>query len=325
VIHLLDIDPELASRLREDDRAEARERLTLRTETIAAGAWALSDEDPRTHPVGLFVLDGLLQREVRLAGRSSLQLVGSGDLVLPMPNPSEFLDATINWQASVDTEVAVLDDRLQAPLALWPGLALGLLERGGQQLTRLAVQTAITQLPRVEDRLEATFWDLADRWGHVTRLGIHLPLQLTHEVLARLVGGRRPTISLALAALAEREIVIRQPDGSWLIVAHEPSLGSDAAPEPSPMIAPTAPPEPTNVVAPPSWGPAEREALLATARQAGDAFVLATERLLSDRHRFEATRRRSRELREQAVRERAGREAERRGRPSLSSRVPPAP
>jgi CRP-like cAMP-binding protein len=331
VIHLLDIDPELAARLRDDDRAEARERLTLQTTTVPAGEWALDEEDARTHPFGLFILDGLLQRETGLGGRTSIQLLGRGDLVLPVELASEFLDADVRWRAAVDTEVAILDDRVQASLALWPGLALGLLRRSAEQLARLATQTAIAHLPRVEDRLEATFWDLADRWGHVTPSGIHVPLQLTHEALARLVGGRRPTISLALTALAEREIVIRQPDGSWLIVAREPSLAMPTAPEPAPLVARTAPPMPPPYPsAPDPWAPATRAAVLASARQASSSYLLATERVANDRMRFEETRRRSRELRELAARERAERESDRNGRtplrvPPVSLRVPPAP
>jgi CRP/FNR family transcriptional regulator, cyclic AMP receptor protein len=326
VIRLLDIDPELAMRLREDDRAEARERLTLSTRTIATGEWALGDESPRTHPFGLVVLDGLLQRETALNGRMSIQLLGRGDLVLPAQSPSEFLEADVSWRAAVDTEVAILDDRVQASLALWPGLALGLLQRVAEQVTRLAIQTAIAQLPRVEDRLEATFWDLADRWGHVTPSGIHLPLQLTHEALARLVGGRRPTISLALTALAEREIVMRQPDGSWLIVAREPSLTARTVAEAPPRVTRTAPPEPPPVAAVhDAWEPETRAAVLASARRAGTFYVAAAERVESDRLRFEATRQRSRALREQAARERAERDSERDHRRPLILHVPPAP
>jgi CRP-like cAMP-binding protein len=326
VIHLLDIDPELATSLRDDDRAEARERLTLNTVMVPAGEWALSHQAARTHPFGLVVLDGLLQRETTLAGRTSIQLLGRGDLVLPAESASEFLDVAIRWRAAVDTEVAILDDRVQASLALWPGLALGLVRRCAEQLTRLATQTAIAQLPRVEDRLEATFWDLADRWGHVTPSGIHLPLQLTHEALARIVGGRRPTISLALTALAEREIVMRQPDGSWLVVAREPSLAVGKTAESAPMVTRTAPPAaPASLPGPDPWEPATRAAVLASAHRAGDSYTLATERVETDRMRFEATRRRSRELREQTARERAEREGDRVGRLPVSPRVPPAP
>jgi CRP/FNR family transcriptional regulator, cyclic AMP receptor protein len=242
LVRLLDVEPELAARLREDDRAEARQRLEVASLTVSQGTWMLpggsegegegerqgDGEGLPRHPrvLGVMVVDGLLLQEVSLGGRRSLQLLGRGDVLLRGAYPSQALDVTVRCTAATEVTVAVLDDRLLAPLRLWPGLALGLMDRVALQLTRLAVQSAITGLPRVEDRLEATFWDLADRWGRMTPSGIHLPLQLTHDVLARLVGARRPTVSLAVRDLTERDVIARRPDGSWLLTAAFPSLAS---------------------------------------------------------------------------------------------------
>jgi CRP-like cAMP-binding protein len=71
------------------------------------------------------------------------------------------------------------------------------------------VQAAISQLPRVELRVLALLWQLADRWGRVTPLGVEIDLELTHEALGRLIGAQRPTVSLALADLAEAGAVTR--------------------------------------------------------------------------------------------------------------------
>jgi CRP-like cAMP-binding protein len=186
----------------------------------------------------MIMVDGMILQEVRLGGRSALQILGPGDVVMPDGAASDALDVRIRWTAAVDSRVAVLDDRLQAPFRLWPGLALALVERTGQQLGRAAVHAAIAQLPRVDQRLEATFWQLADRWGHVTPSGIHIPLALTHEVLAQLVGGRRPTITLALADLAERGVLVRHPDRTWLLPAHSPSLPANGPTEEPPVLEP---------------------------------------------------------------------------------------
>src|SRR3954469_3916128 len=96
-VHLLDVIGSLASRLRDDDRVEARESLVLRTTVVPRGAWTLQDEGPRGHPFGAVVVDGLLQREVTVTGRTSLSLLGRGDVVLPRPAPGEALDARIGW------------------------------------------------------------------------------------------------------------------------------------------------------------------------------------------------------------------------------------
>src|SRR3954447_15414730 len=277
-VHLLDVIGSLASRLRDDDRVEARESLVLRTTVVPRGAWTLQDEGPRGHPFGAVVVDGLLQREVTVTGRTSLSLLGRGDVVLPRPAPGEALDARIGWRAAVPTRVAILDDRLQPALALWPGLALGILDHVAEQMARGAVQGTISQLPRVEDRFEATFWELADRFGRVTPTGIQVPLHLTHEALARLVGGRRPTISLALGALAEREVVRRRPDGTWLLTARTPSPPTGEQPAETPLVAlerDTAPPE--RRLEPTPWAAAARDELLATARRAGVQHAHAAE------------------------------------------------
>jgi CRP/FNR family cyclic AMP-dependent transcriptional regulator len=309
LVYLLDLEPDLATRLREDDRAEAREHLALPVVELPAGAWSLSDEGQDTRPFGLIVVDGLLLQEVHLGERSSDHLIGRGDVVLPHRPVDATLRAEPKLIVAMPSRVALLDDRLQAPFALWPGLALGLMEQAGRQLTRAAVLAAIAQLPRVEDRLEAVFWDLADRWGHVTPSGIHVPLRLTHETLARLVGGRRPTISLALTQLAARGVVSRRDDGTWLVTAATPSLETvpaGPAAEPPPPLAVALPlAEPP--VAPPAlgWPPAVRDELLATARRAVAEQRAARVRLRIDAARYEETRARSRAIRAEAQRVRA--------------------
>ena len=72
---------------------------------------------------------------------------------------------------------------------------------------RLAVQLAICQLPRVQDRVLAMLWLLAESWERVTSSGTTLSLSLTHQAL---VGARRPTVTLALGELAERGAVVQQ-------------------------------------------------------------------------------------------------------------------
>lgn len=312
-VYLLDLEPDLAARLREDDRAEAREHLVLPVVELPEGAWSLADEGQRAHPFGLIVLDGLLLQEVELGGRRSDRLLGRGDVILPHRRIDATLRADAKLVVAMPSRVALLDDRLQAPFVLWPGLALGLLEQVGRQLTRAAVLAAIAQLPRVEDRLEAVFWDLADRWGRVTPGGIHVPLRLTHETLARIVGGRRPTISLALSQLAEREILERRADGTWLVTAAEPSLVTvpyDLSVQPVPPLTAVLPePEPA---APYAWPAAIRGHLLDSVRRAVSDHRAALARVDADTVLYEQTRERNGQIREQATRARAARDERRR-------------
>lgn len=327
LVRLLDVEPELAARLREDDRAEARERLRLRRATLASGDQWPAPDRPRDRAFGVLILEGLLVEETQIAGRSSQQLLGAGDVALVAPaDAMASLDVTVRLIAGTECEIALLDDRLQAPFMLWPGLAIGVLDRVGRRLARSSAQAAIAQLPRVEDRLEATFWDLADRWGRVTPSGIHIPLQLTHQTLAMLVGGRRPTISLALTTLAERGIVTRRRDGSWLLVASAPSLApNDPVPAVVPIVqsADDLMPSPT---LPTAWRPEARDELLAVVRRVAQEHAAAIERTTVDHARYEETRRNSAALRDRTARERRSRAAAREQRltPSRAPAVPSA-
>lgn len=59
------------------------------------------------------------------------------------------------------------------------------------------------------------FWHLAERFGRVTAEGISLEMPLTHEMLAKLVGATRPTVTTGLGRLTARGLLTREPDGNW--------------------------------------------------------------------------------------------------------------
>src|SRR2546430_12566490 len=65
----------------------------------------------------------------------------------------------------------------------------------------LAFHLAVSHLKLVETRLLVILWYYADRWGRVTPGGVLLPLRMTHSLLARVVGARRPSVSTALGRL----------------------------------------------------------------------------------------------------------------------------
>ena len=52
-------------------------------------------------------------------------------------------------------------------------------------------------------------------------------LPLTHEALGRLIGARRPTVTLALKVLDGQDRLERLPDGAWLLR----DVGDDKAAE----------------------------------------------------------------------------------------------
>jgi CRP-like cAMP-binding protein len=56
----------------------------------------------------------------------------------------------------------------------------------------------------------------------VSAEGIVLSLPLTQEQLGRLVGARRPTVSLALRSLRERGVVRRGQADEWILSLEPP-------------------------------------------------------------------------------------------------------
>jgi CRP-like cAMP-binding protein len=216
-VPLLEVDPDLARHLAPDDAEQARAALTLPVVKLPAGRLRLSDvEDAGVHPFAGYVVSGLLTRDIDIGAQPALELLGPGGIFV-----GRSLDGMLPSKARLvvtsPARIALLDDRLLAAVRHWPRLVPGLMQRLCEQRDRLALQLVISHQPRVEDRLVNLFWHLSDRFGSVTAEGISLPMSLTHEALGRLIGARRPTVTLALRALDERGVLRRRDDRSWLL------------------------------------------------------------------------------------------------------------
>ena len=83
---------------------------------------------------------------------------------------------------------------------------------------------AMLHLPRVEDRIIALFSDLAERFGQMTSEGVLIEVDLTHELIGRLVASRRPTVTIALQTLAADGTLIRRADARWALDSKATSL-----------------------------------------------------------------------------------------------------
>jgi len=224
-VRLLEEDPDLAGLLSGTRRAEAERELVVRVHRLGVGVWDVSRlEGAGADHVGLLLLDGVVAREVIVADHVSAELLGPGDLVRPWQGSTGtgLLPVQAVWSVLSTVTLAVLDRRFAAEAARYPEITAALFDRLGERSLRLATTQAISQLTRVDRRLKALFWHLAERWGRVSGDGVVVPLALTHRILGQLVGARRPTVSTALSELAEREELIRRPDGSWLLRGDPP-------------------------------------------------------------------------------------------------------
>jgi hypothetical protein len=122
-----------------------------------------------------------------------------------------------SYHSDAPALVAVLGREMSVAIRRWPGLSSGLELLVAAESERMATQLVICQLPRVDKRLLAIMWLLAETWGQVTPSGTRLPLELTHDLLGELVGARRSTVTLALGKLSERGAIVRQANG-WLLL-----------------------------------------------------------------------------------------------------------
>ena len=123
---------------------------------------------------------------------------------------------------AVFTRLAVLDRRFAAAAGRWPELMESVLARSVHRSRRLAFHMALSHLTRVDVRLLAVFWYMADRWGRVGPEGVVLQLRLTHQTLAQLVGAQRPSVTTALGQLAAQGKLIRRDVSNWLLHGRPP-------------------------------------------------------------------------------------------------------
>jgi len=216
---LLVADPALGDGLADAARAAAQRDVLVTLTDLPAGRWTPTDERPRGG-LGLLVVAGLALRGVELAGRRQAQIVGPGDLLDPWSAVTDDLTPhRTPWRILDTTTVAVVDEAAFAAAQRHPGVALALLRRSIERSEQLAALAALIQLPRIDLRLLAMMWHLAQRWGRMTADGAVLHLPLTHEGLGHLIGARRPSVTLALQQLDAAGLVHRRGTrGEWLVV-----------------------------------------------------------------------------------------------------------
>lgn len=224
VCRVLEEDADLLDVIPVARRDPATDECLAKLMVVREGAWSALDSAALRSGIGLLVLDGMLIRRVGVDGRYGAELLGQGDLLRPWQGEDEppTLPVTTGWRIIQTTRMAVLDEAAAHRMSRYPELHGRLVSRALQRSRNLAVNMAIVHQPRVEKRLHMLLWHLAGRWGKVRSDGIHVPLTITHSVLADLTAARRPTVSSALTDLTTRGLVDSLPDG-WLL--HGPPPG----------------------------------------------------------------------------------------------------
>lgn len=224
-VDVLTEDRDLARALDEPRRAPAGREALAPVLELSTGRWdARQSADAARGGFGLLVLAGLLIRRVGRDGRFGAELLCAGDILRPWEHDGETTTVPFDtaWRVLTPTRLAVLDMGWARRMGPFPEIGAALVGRALERSRRLAVNMAIAQHPRLEIRLEVLLWHLAERLGHVHPDGVHLTLPITHEALGNLVAARRPSVSAALGALAQRGVLRRDGDG-WVLLGDPPA------------------------------------------------------------------------------------------------------
>lgn len=221
-IRLFDAEPDLIRFLGPEDSEQARET-QLPVHSLNKGDADMQTLFESTGAFGALMLEGMLLQSLRLGNHSGLRLLGPGDILSITQTPKSMLVVESTCRATVPTRVALLEREMLMAVRRWPQIAAGLHAHTGEQSERLVTQLMICQLPRVDERIMALMWLLAESWGQVTTSGTFLPISLTHAALGGMIGARRPTVTLALGNLAGAHLLRRHQRG-WLLMGSPDQL-----------------------------------------------------------------------------------------------------
>lgn len=221
-IRLFDAEPDLIRFLGPEDSEQARE-IQLPVHSLGKGDADIGSLFEQSGAFGALILEGMLLQSLRLGNHAGLRLLGPGDVLSLTQTPRSILVIDATCRATVPTRLVLLEREMLLAVRRWPQIAAGLHAHTGEQSERLVTQLMICQLPRVDERILALMWLLAESWGQVTPSGTLLPIALTHAALGGLIGARRPTVTLALGNLASQGVVRRQQRG-WLLLGSPDQL-----------------------------------------------------------------------------------------------------
>ena len=219
-VRVLEEDPDLARQL-DPARADAASRLSVAgVVSLPKGVFCPQEWFPNYGGTfGALLLDGLLLRGVHLARRSSVEVLGVGDLVRPLEPELDSYAAiapdAMQWWALRPARLAVLDASFIRRLSDYPeviGELAGRLWRGS---AAGCLRLSIVQQPRLSTRVEFILWHLADRFVRFQREGVLLAVPLCQALVSWLVGASRPAVCRALKELEQAGRVEHRPDGTW--------------------------------------------------------------------------------------------------------------
>lgn len=169
---------------------------------------------------GLVVTAGLLLAELEAAHAKTAWLIGAGDVIRPWELDEFSLTRSVRWRALRPARLVRLDRNFYVRSREDPQALNGILSGAVRTGHWLLAKSLIISSPLVAERLLLMFALYGERWGRMTPNGVILELPLTHEMLASLVGARRPSVSHALRSLQRKGLLTCSSRGCWVL--HRP-------------------------------------------------------------------------------------------------------
>jgi CRP/FNR family transcriptional regulator, cyclic AMP receptor protein len=233
-VALLDVDPELAGAFPPEEIPTLRRLLAVPVYRLPR----IAELDPPLRQdgvvhLGFLILKGLVLREASVCGRPTAELLGPGDVIQPWhQGEDDMLASTVKWTVLEQTLVGELGPAFAGRISGHPQVVQALMDRGTSRAQALAVQRSIAAHVRVDIRVLAFLWHLAERFGVVIPSGVRVDVPLTHSVLARLVGARRPTVTTALQRLIQLGY-LRRENRAFILVGDAGAIEELEARSPS--------------------------------------------------------------------------------------------
>jgi CRP-like cAMP-binding protein len=225
VVRVLEADPDLGAGIDPTEWQAAVSMAAAPEFEFDRGPWRFFPQ-PEPGGFGALILEGLIVIRIDAGTRSHIEMLGEGDVTSPWVGTGGELTAPSVVTASVASRarVALLDRRFALRTARWPEIHAALIHRCIARSRRLSLQSAINALPRIEERVEATLWGLAYRFGRVTPDGVVLELPISHSQLADIVAAQRPSVSTAVIRLEGHGRLTRVARRTWLLLGSPPEI-----------------------------------------------------------------------------------------------------
>ncbi len=229
-MRVLEVDPDLGVGVPPEQWQLATGSSSAPVFEFDRGPWQF-EPPPEPGSFGALIFHGLILIRIDAGSRSHIELLGPGDVVSPWVKTGSELSTLSVLTSSVvaRARVALLDRRFALRTARWPEVHAALVQRCIDRSRRLSLQSAINALPRIEERVEVTLWELAYRFGRMTREGIVLDLPISHSQLADIVAAQRPSVSTAVIRLEEQGQISRTARRTWLLRGSPPAMLSSLA------------------------------------------------------------------------------------------------